>query len=266
MSAPRTDDRKWLSLGILLVCTAIIGPFGWLLRRLIPAAATDAIAYYGAVLLQEAVLWLLPSLWLRPWRTRRLGPKEAVRPLLLLALPLGAAVQVGLAALQLLLPAAQSTTLLPQTAPEWGLAVLALAVAPAVCEECFFRGCVAVHLRDVLPAKTALLLSTLLFALMHGSLTGLPMHLAISFCCTLLMYATGRVTAPILVHLGFNLAALGLAYVDGTPWLGLVALLPAGLCVSVWRRLRPEGERTISAADRVLLALCLLCMAAGYVW
>ena len=109
------------------------------------------------------------------------------------------------------------------------LAMLATVPVAALCEEALFRGCVTTHLTDALRPGAACALSVLLFALPHGSVTGLPGHLLISLLCTLLMMSTGRVLGPILAHLGYNAMALWGTGLTGSPWLLAAGLLPLGL-------------------------------------
>ena len=55
---------------------------------------------------------------------------------------------------------------------------------------------------------TAVLLTTLTFALMHGNAAVLPSLLAASTLLTLLMLQSGRIAVPVTAHLVFNLTAL----------------------------------------------------------
>ena len=160
------------------------------------------------------------------------------------SLILGAAAQLALSPVTALWTdwtgAPLSALSLPENEAQWLLAVLALCVAPALCEEAFFRGGVLTGLTDAASRGTALALSTLLFALMHGSLAGLPAHLAISLLAGLCLLRWGMLRVCMLLHLGYNAMAL------------LTPALPVSLGVSA-----PLG---------LLLAAAGLWMAGGIPW
>lgn len=260
-------DRKRYALAVTAVCALAQVPLSLLLRVALGDWLGEAASYWTRVSVQEALVWLLPALWLLPWRTRRLGPKKAVRGTLIACLPLGALVQLSTAGLRMLLPesgAAQMTPL-PQTGFEWPAAVIALAVLPAVCEEAFFRGGLMGHLLDATAPRIAFGLCTLIFALLHGSVSGLLPHLSVSACCTLVMMSTGRVIAPMLLHLGFNAMALALPYLPGTPWYGVLGLIPLSVMLYLASRLKKgNGDKRLSWVDRALACFLLLAAALRY--
>lgn len=90
-------------------------------------------------------------------------------------------------------------------------AVIALAVLPALTEEFLFRGVILTEYQTV-SVPFAVLMSSLLFAMMHLN----PMRLPAYFFCGILLaivaYATRSVFAPMLVHVLNNIAAL---FLDG---------------------------------------------------
>ena len=261
------NERKRYAPAVLLVLTALLSPLSLLLSALWPQLRTSAAAYYGCLSLQELLLWLLPALCMLPWRHQRLGPKAGVRPLALLAVPVGLAAQVFASRLSALLPRQAAGTALPQPATpgEWLLAALALVLLPALCEEAFFRGCLTCHLLDALHPAWACGLSVLYFTLIHGSVAELPGLLLISLLCTLLMLATGRLWAPVAAHMAFNAMALLLPLLPDTPWLLLTGLLPLGLAVLLpprlsWRKRKEQPPTTRSEA--LLLGFLMLGMLA----
>ena len=264
MERLRKGIGKERSMLVLTVCALLLVPSGRLLGWLIPGADTEAVPHASAVCLQEIVLWLLPALLMRPWRLQRLGRKEHLRTLALLACPMGACIQLGTAALRSFFPsdAAGSGILLPQDALGWAATVLALVIVPAVCEEAFFRGCLAVDLQHASGTAAALTLSPLLFALLHGSLSALPSLLCLGVMDALLMLATGRVWVPMLCHLGYNAMALVMAVADVPPVLGLTGLVPLAVLVWQLRRITVTPFRSPAAGDLLpallAAAACLL--------
>lgn len=97
---------------------------------------------------------------------------------------------------------------LPKTNIELLLALLAVGVTPAFCEEFLFRGVLFQSFKKETTLKTATILTALLFALMHQSLPGLPTHLALGFLLTFLAARTGQIGYSILYHLFHNVASL----------------------------------------------------------
>lgn len=81
--------------------------------------------------------------------------------------------------------------------------LLSIALMPGVAEELLFRGCVMNSLRPY-GTRRAILLSALLFAMMHGILQSLPVHFLMGVVLGLLYFWTGSLQAPILYHLGHN--------------------------------------------------------------
>ena len=264
MERLRKGIGKERSMLVLTICALLLVPSGRLLRWLIPGADTEAVPYALAVCLQELVLWLLPALLMRPWRLQRLGRKEHLTALALLACPMGACIQLSTAAARSFFAsdAVSSGILLPRDALGWAATVAALVIVPAFCEEAFFRGCLAVDLQHASGTAAALALSPLFFAMLHGSPSALPSLLCLGVMDALLMLATGRVWVPMLCHLGYNAMALVMAVIDVPAVLGLAGLLP--LCVFVWqlRRVTFTPFRRPAPGDLLLALLaasaCLL--------
>jgi membrane protease YdiL (CAAX protease family) len=63
-------------------------------------------------------------------------------------------------------------------------------------------------LKRELPQKAAIVMTALLFAFMHGSLTGLPAHVALGFVITLLALRQNNLQLPMLFHFSYNAASL----------------------------------------------------------
>ncbi len=261
----KTRKALLVTLGVMLLRL----PVGWGIQLLLPNPEGDPALFYAGLILQEGLLWFLPALLLRPWRTRRLIVQPCT-PGLCLAAAIGFAAQGALMALTprwvALTGASQAAVMMPQNDIQWVLAVLALVVIPAVAEECFFRGGVLTALADSMSTLSATVLCTVIFALMHGSLAGFPAHMGISLLCSLIMAARGRLRLPILLHMGYNGAALLLCQVtirDETA-LALSLLLAAALLWMLAQVLWRRRARPATLADSLLLAAVLLGAAALY--
>lgn len=260
-------DRPRRALTVTLCAALLRVPVGLAAGRLIPGAAEDPAAYYAALMLQEILLWGLPALLLRPWHTE--GVKMRCAGWCLAALPMGLAAQAALTCVTArwtsLTGAPMAAVMLPQNEVQWLLALLALAVVPALTEEAFFRGGLMGALRDTLGAGPALVWTTAVFALMHGSLAGLPAHVGIGALCGLCVLRCGKLWPGIVLHMSYNAAALLLrdipvALLPGLPLGVLLAACALYMASDIrWRR-AGRMRRT----DGAMLAAVLACAAAVY--
>lgn len=163
-------------------------------------------------MVEEVLLCAVPAFlfWAKP--SARLGRMNGNKACVLVAAVLGLALRGIIAPLTekwvQFLGIAETTLAAATTPMQLLLQVMALAVVPAVVEEWLFRGVVLGQLLDGAGRWTALVLTTLLFALMHGSWAGLPAHLLIGAALTLTMMRTGSLTAAMTMHLTYNLSAL----------------------------------------------------------
>ena len=250
-----------------LCATLLRLPVGLAVERLVPGTAEDPAAYYAALMLQEILLWGLPALFLRPWRGT--AQKKPCTGLCFAALPLGLAAQAALTCVTArwttLTGAPQAAVLLPQNEVQWLLALLALAVVPALAEEAFFRGGLLAALRDAWGPGKALLWSTAVFALMHGSLAGLPAHVGIGALCGLCMLKCGRMWPGILLHMGYNAAALVLRNVSVSVLPGLpLGVLLAACALYMAANVRWKRTGRCRGTDAAMMAATLACAAAAY--
>lgn len=250
-----------------LCATLLRLPVGLAVGRLVPGTAEDPAAYYAALMLQEILLWGLPALLLRP----RSGAvqKKPCAGLCFAALPVGLAAQAALTCVTArwisLTGAPQAAVLLPQNEVQWLLALLALAVVPALTEEAFFRGGLLTALWEAWGPGKALLWSTAVFALMHGSLAGLPAHVGIGALCGLCMLKCGRLWPGILLHMGYNAAALVLRNVSVNMLPGLpLGVLLAACALYMAADVRWKRTGRCRGTDAAMMAATLACAAAAY--
>lgn len=135
------------------------------------------------------------------------------------------------------------------------LSVLAIAAAPAIFEETLVRGVVLPSLRPWLGALGALLVSALVFALMHADPYRLLFTFALGVALGAIRLRAAALLPCMLVHATLNTLTFLVAPLvddpmeplqDPRPWLG-AALFLGGLAVTVvlfrWLRRDPEGRR-----------------------
>lgn len=101
------------------------------------------------------------------------------------------------------------------TSPAIGIA-LQLLVAP-VAEELLVRGRAYGKLRDVLPMPVATIMSSVLFAAMHGTLFHLPTTLLLGAFLACLYEGTGSLATCMIAHATANALTLSLAQVEAVP-------------------------------------------------
>jgi len=79
------------------------------------------------------------------------------------------------------------------------LAILVVALVPAICEELLFRGVVLNGLRSK-GKWVAILLSALIFALMHNNIEQLPYTFALGVVLGYVVYQTGSIIPSVIMH------------------------------------------------------------------
>jgi membrane protease YdiL (CAAX protease family) len=83
------------------------------------------------------------------------------------------------------------------------IGISAVVIAP-VCEEIIFRGAFYPVLSRSLGRGTSALLTAIIFALIHDTLTAMPSLAFLALCFTLAYEATGSLLVPIFMHASFN--------------------------------------------------------------
>jgi len=257
---------RW-TLFTLLCVTLLRLPVTLLVQRLLPDVSVAPEWNYAAAMLQSIVMFALPGMLLiqRKGRTLQLDRWTLAWT--------AAAAAVAVLARAALTPLnawwgsliGQSGTAIPEVRGLWDglLRLLALAIVPAIAEELFFRGALLQNLRNALGDRKACGLTTLFFALMHGSLAGLPGHLGISLLLTLSALCSGSLSAPVSMHLIYNVTAL--VWPGSTAWVawgcgGVLVLMLAWL---LWRTKSGTVKR-IRWPEALLCGATLGVMAALY--
>jgi len=98
--------------------------------------------------------------------------------------------------------------------PGWqgrlAVALIAIVAAP-ITEELIFRGCLYPILKQFGGRYSALVISSVLFALIHAHLPSLGGLFVLALCLALVFEYTGSLWAPILMHALFNGITVGIA-------------------------------------------------------
>jgi membrane protease YdiL (CAAX protease family) len=129
----------------------------------------------------------------------------------------------------------------------WSL--VAIAIAPAVCEELLVRGIVLPSLRPAVGDVAAVVLSAVFFAAMHFDLYRFPFTLAVGLALGVLRLRTDSLWPPVIAHASLNALTFSAApwlddptelLPDPRPWLG-AGLFAVGAALSfvAFRQSRP---------------------------
>lgn len=242
-------------------------PLDMLLAAMLPDASVSPVVNCLAGALVSLVLLGVPAWLLHPWKSNRLVRSESLWGGLLCAaaaalLTRGAMTPVD-AAWQGMLNLTPDVLPVPDTLPVAMLYIVSLVMIPAAAEEAFFRGALLTGLLDGSRRITAVLLTTLSFALMHSSLANLPGLLAVSLVLTLLMLHTGRIAVPITAHFFYNISALTWSGIPGWGSLLCSAAL-IGLMACIILRQPKMAHPPMKKADGLIAAAALIVLTALY--
>lgn len=249
--APDGVAKILLLLGALTLLKGLLGFF-------LPFLPLTQDGRLWLSMAEEVLLCAVPAILWKTKPSARLGRMNSKWPCVLAAAVMGLALRGVIAPLterwvQWL--QIEETTLIAATTPaQVLLQVMALAVVPAVVEEWLFRGVVLNQLLDGAGRWTAFVLTTLLFALMHGAWAGLPAHLLIGAALTLTMMRTGKLMASMAMHLTYNLSAL--------VWPGM-AMGWRAVCVAALLGLAAWACATMPRVTHQRMKRTNICLAAG---
>lgn len=178
---------------------------------------------------------------------------------------------------------------IPATARQLGWMLLSSAIAPAVCEEILMRG-MLLPAMEPLGRRRAVLLSGMMFALLHGRIEALPAHLLLGILLAWMALRTGSLFSSVLFHAVYNAAILTISFLsvqyalpgrtpNALPSLqeALQTLPTMAAMVAVWllllrsalvrgarkqKNALPEAERhALSSTAKMLLALSVVLLA-----
>lgn len=162
----------------------------------------------------------------------------------------------------------------PETAMEVVICLLTTAVIAPVCEEEFFRGRLFAALEPY-GTRRALGVSAVFFALLHGQIGALPVHLMTGALLGLLLVRRRSIHAAILFHACYNGATVLLAILPEPLFAALMqgALVMLALwMITMAAALRPDarmytlpGGRRMSETARAMMATLALAFALPYI-
>lgn len=102
-------------------------------------------------------------------------------------------------------------TVIPETSQELLLSIIVVGAIPAVCEELLFRGFV-LSAWETRGTKFAVIVSSVLFALIHGNIYGLPAYIFVGALSGYLVFAMDSVYVGMIFHTIYNTACLVINY------------------------------------------------------
>lgn len=106
-----------------------------------------------------------------------------------------------------------ATLPLPRDTAGMMISVISIAVIPGICEEFLFRGMVLSSLEEQ-GTKRAVMVSALLFAMIHGSLIGAPGQFLLGMLLALLVIYTDSIYAGLTFHTVYNACVLILQFLQ----------------------------------------------------
>jgi membrane protease YdiL (CAAX protease family) len=106
---------------------------------------------------------------------------------------------------------AGSSIRIPITRAELMLSCVTVGILPGICEELLFRGAI-MGAWERRGTKYALIMSSVLFALTHGSLAGLPTHLMLGFAIGYAAIASGSIYVAMMYHSAYNIGTLAMSF------------------------------------------------------
>ncbi len=123
--------------------------------------------------------------------------------------------------------------------------ILVLCVIPAICEEFIFRGMIFKGLRSHYSAIVSILLTGLLFALIHQNIVQFIYPFIMGCVLALVMERTNNLIYPILIHFFSNLTTITLEFLSNigainlnfniTWYFVVICVVLAGVaCVLIW--------------------------------
>jgi len=200
----------------------------WAINLLAPFLPTEAptklialvnIIYYVPFIILPVAVYMLKRRGLSD--AVRLNPVPVLPVMSVIFLALTSTLVSGMitalwsALLDLIGLSMDAGTVIPTTKQELMLSVITAAAIPAVCEELLFRG-VVMSAWESRGTKFAVIVSAVLFALMHGNIYGLPAYLIIGALSGYLVFALDSVYVGMIFHTVYNTACLVLNYATVT--------------------------------------------------
>lgn len=102
--------------------------------------------------------------------------------------------------------------LIPTTAKSLAVSIILTAILPGICEELLFRGAILGAWEEK-GSKKAIVISSIWFMLMHGTITGMPAQLICGIILGVIVVSTDSLFGGMIFHTVYNAATLILAFV-----------------------------------------------------
>lgn len=100
----------------------------------------------------------------------------------------------------------------PTTAAGLAMSIFTIAILPGVSEEILFRGAI-LGAWEIRGSKRAILISSIWFTLLHGSITGMPVQFLCGIVLGIITVSSDSIFSGMIFHTVYNAATLILAYV-----------------------------------------------------
>ncbi len=255
---PSRVNRAFAGVGVAvgLIIWATVFPLplaipGWVVMKSHPRIGMF-LGFLGLLLVVPGMLWKAKSVWGADWR--KALPLARVSGGLLLWTLLNVlaylALLVGLLLAVMVRGGPRALPNLPD--PTTSVGVLGVVIGAPMAEEVLFRGYGLMRIRELGGDRRALLLTALVFALIHGSWLKLPITFIVGLFLGWLVLRTGSLWPALLAHLVNNgtLSLLGLlggsqsagaSDLSNLSWtLALALVVPGALALAVlwWPQIR----------------------------
>ncbi|MBR3928048.1 MAG: CPBP family intramembrane metalloprotease [Clostridia bacterium] len=102
--------------------------------------------------------------------------------------------------------------IIPTTAKSLAVSIVLIAILPGICEELLFRGAILGAWEEK-GSKKAIVISSVWFMLMHGTLTGIPAQLLCGIILGVIVVSTDSLFGGMVFHTVYNASTLILAFV-----------------------------------------------------
>lgn len=104
-----------------------------------------------------------------------------------------------------------NTMLIPKSGSELMMLIFVVGVLPGVCEELMFRG-MMLGAWEARGSKVALMVTSVLFAVLHASVLGFPSQFAVALVLGMLALSTGSLYPGIIFHVLYNSLCIAVPY------------------------------------------------------
>lgn len=135
---------------------------------------------------------------------------------------------------------------------------LMMAIIGPFSEELVFRGFIFRGYRTSGNIFGAVILSAILFGLMHMNLNQMPYAIALGIMMALLAEATGSTTAPFIMHLVFNGQSVCMMYIEKAFFPELIEAQAEGLVYAEGELLMTIALFSVLALAGTAIAMCVL--------